>query len=567
MANLNSNTQSWKVEIPVKIYNKAEGFITVTKFNNSGSLLYVGDNSSKKINVINTKNWKIIGSYIGHKGVIWDIDISDNDDIMVSGSGDLTLGFWYAKTGENIRMFEPLSSMSIPVTLSIQKNVLTKYLVVFCKAKTKTGQSCINFYDLDKVVDKSLSDDQVLHKSIKWTDSNDITSIKWIDETKYIIGTSDGRIIIKDFVDEEFIQEKSVHTGAIKTIVFNRTKTGILTSSLDSSAKEIDLTTLEIQGEYKSKVPINSAIYSQKDRTVILGGGIDAMAVALSGDNDLSIKIFRKKDRKLLKEIKSHFGPIRCLNAQPESKNFVSGGHDGLAKIYLLDTVEDGDETQENEEKEEDIKSETSIETFNIINYTAHLGIHNVVGKSLSDGKENMELVNVHKQIVNRQNHIQNQNNIPGSKNSTAKSDADELFMVGSRDFLAETEEKRKQKHEEKKKLMEDDDLFVVKAESNDDESDSDDFVPMERTTPGAVRVSNLPMHMDKYELKKMLQDLFDSFGKVTHIAIPNVSFDRIAFINYADVNKAHKAIEIYTNKKHVIEHQIMCVELAPPRN
>ncbi len=565
--NTTSTARTWLVEVPTKRYNRAEGFITVTRYNNSGSLLYIADNSSKKINVIDTKKSKIIGSYIGHKGVIWSLELTSDDNILVSGSGDLMLGIWGAKTGELFRMFEPLGYMSVPEKLSIQKNASTNYLVVYCKSKSKNKPSCINFYDLDKASNLEVSDEEFKIKSIQWTETSEITSIKWLDDTKYMIGTGDGRIIIKDYTDDNFVQQNTVHSGAIKTLFFNKDKSVVLTSSIDGTAKEINTSSLEIQSEYKSPVQINSAIYNHDYRHIITGGGREAIDVAKSSVNDLSIKIFRKKDKKFVKEINSHFGPVRCLDIQPGSKNFVSGGHDGIAKIYLLDSVkedEDKDDKDEKDEENSDIESTNkSSETFDVINSTTFLGIQNVVGKLLLDDKTNFELVNVHKQHIDKQNATLKQGNIPGSKNASSnKSESEDLFMVGNVDYLAETERRRKEK-------MINDDVFMVNIKNNDLDDSDDEFKPVQSLTPGAVKVTNLPMDMEFGQLKSELEKLFDGFGRISRIGIDGkVQNDRIAYINYTDISMATKAVDHYSRKENQyrFDYQVMCVELAPQR-
>lgn len=565
--NSTNTVKSWLVEVPTKRYNRAEGFITVTRYNHNGSLLYIADNSSKKINVIDTKKWKIIGSYIGHKGVVWGLELSQDDNILVSGSGDLMLGIWGAKTGELFRMFEPLGYMSVPEKMSIQKNASTNYMVVYCKSKSKNKSSCLNFYDLNNATNFDVSDENFKIKSILWTEPTEITSIKWLNDTKYMIGTLDGRIIIKDYVDENFIQQNTIHSGAIKTLFFNKDRTVVLTSSVDGTAKEVDITTLEIQSEYKSPVQINSAIYSSDYRFIITGGGREAIDVAKSSVNDLSIKIFRKKDKKFVKEINSHFGPVRCLDIQPNSKNFVSGGHDGIAKIYLLDIVKDEEKDEEKKQEITDNKDDCSIneqnkptETFDVINSTKYLGIQNVVGKLLLDDKTNFELVNVHKQHVDKQNSSLKQGYIPGFKNSNStKSSSDDLFMVGNVDYLTETEERRKQK-------MIEGDVFMVSVKN--DNSD-DEFRPTQSLTPGTVKVTNLPMDMEFGHLKYELDKLFDGFGRISRIGIDSkVQNDRIAYINYTDISMAIKAVDHYSKKdnQYKFEYQVMSVELANQR-
>ena len=78
------------------------GFMTVCKYNNTGDIIYIGDKDSKIISAIDTQDYNVIGTFSGHNGVVWSMDISKDDNILVSASGDLTIGFFDAKNGEKL---------------------------------------------------------------------------------------------------------------------------------------------------------------------------------------------------------------------------------------------------------------------------------------------------------------------------------------------------------------------------------------------------------------------------------------------------------------------------------
>ena len=75
------------------------GFMTIAKYNNSGEQIYIADKDSKIITAIETFNYSIVGTYIGHNGIIWNLDLSFDDSILISSSGDLTICFFDTSNG------------------------------------------------------------------------------------------------------------------------------------------------------------------------------------------------------------------------------------------------------------------------------------------------------------------------------------------------------------------------------------------------------------------------------------------------------------------------------------
>ena len=62
------------------------GFMTISKYNNKGDIIYIGDKESKRITAINTINYNIIGTFDYHNGVIWSLDLSFDDNINLFSS-------------------------------------------------------------------------------------------------------------------------------------------------------------------------------------------------------------------------------------------------------------------------------------------------------------------------------------------------------------------------------------------------------------------------------------------------------------------------------------------------
>ena len=108
------------------------GFMTIAKYNNKGDLIYIGDKESKKITVIETNYYNVIGTFDYHNGVIWSLDLSFDDNILISCSGDFSIVFSNAKNGDKIKH---INNSKIPKFISTQKDFFyeTNYVAVLCE--------------------------------------------------------------------------------------------------------------------------------------------------------------------------------------------------------------------------------------------------------------------------------------------------------------------------------------------------------------------------------------------------------------------------------------------------
>ena len=81
------------INIETKVFRGC-GFMTVSKYNNSGNKIYIADKDSKTITSIETNDYSISHIFKGHNGIIWNLDISKDDNILISSSGDLSICFF-----------------------------------------------------------------------------------------------------------------------------------------------------------------------------------------------------------------------------------------------------------------------------------------------------------------------------------------------------------------------------------------------------------------------------------------------------------------------------------------
>lgn len=374
---IKGTNEQMKTDIPTKIF-RGGGFITTAIYNNTGSIIYIGDKDSKTITAIYTKTNEILGIFHGHTGTIWHLAVSNDDNILISCGADMLLCFFNTKNGEIIHK---IKTPGIPKQISIIEN----QVIVYYDSFSKRLKSYFAIYDLTTLVPMDIK----LIKQIESDNTNKPLVLKWFDATKIIIGHESGLITIKDIFDESVpVSTYNFHTGGIKSLVFNNARNKILTGSSDSKSILIEIkpnNILEVINTFQSTCPVNNAIFNHNEKQIILGGGDDAIGVAMSGTNDFKLKYFDIKKNKLISQISSHFGPIRYLDRAPNSKNFVSASQDGTVKIYQLD--EEPNEIEKNEKPD----------TFGLSDYELII---------LSDDITKRDYINAHKKKESSDNNL-----------------------------------------------------------------------------------------------------------------------------------------------------------------
>jgi WD40 repeat protein len=512
------------------------GFMTVSKYNNSGSQIYIADKDSKIITSVETIGYSISGTFEAHKGVIWNLDVSKDDNILISSSGDLSICFFDTL---NYKLIHQINERNIPKFVCTQKkNLKTNLVAIICEALTKKSTTCISVYDLNLI---GTGDDFKERIRLVWNRTSKPNVLLWLDETTLIVGCDDGKIVLRniDDLDGSNETEYQFHNDSIKSLVWNKTFTGILTGSMDCDSKHINTTTWNVTNTYKSTVPINWACWNHNDRKVFLGGGIEAMNVAKTSNNDLNIKIYRTSDCKLTNHICSHFGPIRYIDKSPCNKNFVTASQDGTVKIYFINDDNSGQEAKQTKQIEqiEQIEQTKQTEQTEQIEQVEQVEIQE---KNLEN--ENLELV----YLTNETNKMLNLSWKPPKQNSNTNNQVQKRIPG-----MPIPKEVNQNKNTDAFKISDLNDDLEKKLEQAKKEAEEKN---------STIRVTNLPTDIRPRDLL----DLFDLYGRIEErggIKIKQYENETMAFIKYIYPESALKAIDNMNG--FPLEYYIIGVELA----
>jgi len=495
---------------------RGNGFISIIKYNYNGELLFIGDKDSNLISVIDTNNKKIIGNYEGHTGVIWCIDICKND-LLVSGSGDMCVILWDLKSGKQIKK---IKYRGIPKNVAISND--GKWLLVSVDTITKRSHNSLYLYNLDYLIGNTegILCDNTEAKLIMEPESK-ITSINWLQSSVIILSYEDGNIEFVSITNSDDLQLTSInpyvinkyklHDGAIKSISFNKDRTKMVSASIDKTSKIFDLEKREVELTITNNVPINSACFSPIKNVIMIGGGLDAMSVAFSSNNDLSIKFCSMRKGKPIGEINTHFGPIRHIEFNPNGKNFASSGQDGYVKIYSLCTEYVGN---------------IELPKFDVNDCVINMKLNNV---------SNNQLIN---EVIKYIDYNINTSTKPvktDEKKSVGTYNVTNIAPVTSN--TGTTEPVGATGAYNLKKVFE-------KYSSN--------------VVEGGIKISNLPNTTTRNDLEEM----FELYGRIKErgIYIKNYNDDTIAYINYEDIESAKKAVSAMNGARY--EYLVLHVEL-----
>lgn len=485
--------------------------MTISKYDSTGKYLFVSDKDSKCITLIDGNTNLLMGTYVGHNGVIWSLDVTCDSKILISVSGDMTFIVWDIETGDIINKID---TTGIGKNVSIQQGKLDSLIAIGCDAIGRKGVPCVDVYSLKTC----LTDTSKIEPLFKIVDDTGIkiTSLLWVDDY-LVVGYDSG--VIKKFDDMgNLMHSFQPHKASVKSLSLNYRKTRLITGSTDKKSIIFELPGFETKQYFMSKAPINCSIFSTDEKYVILGGGTELMLVAKTGDNDLSTKIFSVETGKIVKQMTSHFGPVRYLNFNPNNKSFVSAGQDGFVKIYKVN---------------DKLSSFIAI----IMDTTIHF---KSFGTWLEIGVEEREL----------KDEIIKMDTLLNKKQKKIKIieypiGHDKYVRPDSNFGLFKSEYKMCNKKEEIEEELETD-LFVSTIKKKTVYKNN------------GIKISNLPEDIEIDELF----ELFEFCGRIEEKGINIIyrDFGNIAFITYLDDDGASNAIIKLNNFK--IRHCVLCVKL-----
>lgn len=298
-------------------------------------------------------NGERIGTYHGHVGAIWTVDVDPTTTMIASGAADNTIRLWEVKTGRCLKVWEFPTAVK---RVEFNEDG-TKLLGV--TEKRMGYLSNIVVLEINPDVNAEQSDERSMTIVC---DESKATVAGWSALDKYIVsGHEDGSISQYDGKTGEMLDNIPIHelNQPIVDLQWSTDRTYFITACKDKTSKvrcrqtcapQVDRSAhsalqlvaardLTILKNYAADTPLNSACITPKKDFVILGGGQAAMDVTTTAarQGKFEARFYHKIFEDEIGRVRGHFGPLNTVAADPTGKSYASGGEDGYIRVHHFD--------------------------------------------------------------------------------------------------------------------------------------------------------------------------------------------------------------------------------------
>jgi len=311
------------------------GPIQKVRYNRDGDLLFSCGKKDKRAMCWYTNTGERLGTYEGHAGSIFDIDIDFRSKRVLTASADRSCKLWELETGEEIFHFALKTTARACGFAEGDKMILA--LQDESRTNVLDCDSTVFIYNIDE--DPSQMNNVPVGKVLKKGGCK-MTHAMWGPlNTEIITCDLDGWVRKFDVTTEKEVDAAQEHRDAIKGMQFSQDKTMFLTASTDQTVKLWDTKTMRIMKTYQSDRPLNGCAISPKMNHVIVGGGQDARSVTTTSSRSgkFEVEFYHTVYQDYMGSVKGHFGPVNWVSIGPKGKSYASGGEDGYIRLHHFD--------------------------------------------------------------------------------------------------------------------------------------------------------------------------------------------------------------------------------------
>lgn len=306
--------------------------MTQIKYNRDGDIIF-STAKDQHICAWYAHNGERLGTYHGHQGALWTVDVDPTSTLIASGAADNTVRLWDIRTGKCLKVWDFDTAVK-RVEFSEDGSQL---LAVTEKRMGFLGTIVV--YNINLDVDAEQEDEYALKITCEESKAT-VAGFSYMN--KYIIaGHEDGSVSQYDAKTGEQIDNTQVHEldMMITDLQWAPDRTYFITASKDKHAKLINARDLEVMKTYPSDTPLNSASITPKKDFVILGGGQAAMDVTTTSarQGKFEARFYHKIFEDEIGRVRGHFGPLNTVAVDPQGKGYASGGEDGYVRVHQFD--------------------------------------------------------------------------------------------------------------------------------------------------------------------------------------------------------------------------------------
>jgi len=249
--------------------------LTQVKYNYEGDLLFSCSKDDTPT-VWKTSNGERLGTYDGHTGTVWSLDVSRDSTRLITGGGDQTVRLWDVETGALLATFEQQGPVKY-----VEFAEGDGMFLVICDPFSSVPAS-VRIY---KRLSGKTTDDASAWMYEEWkvlgtAPGKRITRGTWTALNEAVVTGDDAGVLrVHDPRTGEVKREVKEHTKKINSLQWNSERTLLITGSADNSSKLFDVSTWRLLRTFETEVPVNAAAISPIKEHVFVAGGQEAMSV------------------------------------------------------------------------------------------------------------------------------------------------------------------------------------------------------------------------------------------------------------------------------------------------